>query len=147
VASSGGCSPSSGFLNCPRPQLPASHSNSSQQLSKTKLSYDQWSVSQSVLVSRTHLGPKTRFVLLSDSCGCVDVGLLFTIAAGPRQHSHSRVQVPQDSLPYSTVSGLRLPQLEGPSVCIYIPQEQGGPVIPPDTGFPFHRILQLARLR
>jgi hypothetical protein len=31
-ASNGGRSPSSGFPNCPRPQLPASHSNSSQRL-------------------------------------------------------------------------------------------------------------------
>jgi hypothetical protein len=30
---------------------------------------------------------------------------------------------------------------------IYIPQEQGGPVIPPGTGFPFNRLLQLAGLR
>jgi hypothetical protein len=31
-------------------------------------------VSRPVLVSSTHLGPKTRFLLLSDSCGFVDVG-------------------------------------------------------------------------
>jgi hypothetical protein len=30
---------------------------------------------------------------------------------------------------------------------IYIPQEQGGPVIPPGTVFPFHRLLRLAGLR
>jgi hypothetical protein len=33
-----------------------------------------------------------------------------------------------------TVSDLRLPQLGGPGPCIYIPQEQGGPVIPTGTG-------------
>jgi hypothetical protein len=32
TVSNGGCSPSSGFLNCPQPQLPVSHSNNSQQL-------------------------------------------------------------------------------------------------------------------
>jgi hypothetical protein len=32
---------------------------------------------------------------------------------------------------------LRLPQLRGPGPHIYVPQEQGGPVIPPGTGFPF----------
>jgi hypothetical protein len=50
---------------------------------------------------KTHLGPKARYLLLSDSCGFVDVGCLldermglsFTVAAGPRQRSHSRVQV------------------------------------------------------
>jgi hypothetical protein len=36
-------------------------------------------------------------------------GLSFTISAGPRQHSHSRVRVPWDSRPYLTVSDLRLP--------------------------------------
>jgi hypothetical protein len=33
------------------------------------------------------------------------------------------------------LSHLRLPQPGGPGSRIYIPQEQGGPVIPPDTGF------------
>jgi hypothetical protein len=32
---------------------------------------------------------------------------------------------------------LRLPQPGGPGLRIYIPQEQGGPGIPPGTGFPF----------
>jgi hypothetical protein len=36
-------------------------------------------------------------------------GLSFTTAAGPRQHSHSRVRVPWDSRPYFTVSDSRLP--------------------------------------
>jgi hypothetical protein len=39
---------------------------------------------------------------------------------------------------------LRLPQPGGPGSRIYIPQEQGGPVIPPGTGFPFCRLLRLA---
>jgi hypothetical protein len=33
-----------------------------------------------------------------------------------------------------TVSDLRLPQPGGPGPCIYIPQEQGGPVIPSRHG-------------
>jgi hypothetical protein len=39
------------------------------------------------------------------------------------------------------------PQPGGPGPRIYIPQEQGGSVIPPSTGFPFHRLLRLAGLR
>jgi hypothetical protein len=35
-------------------------------------------------------------------------GLSFTLAAGPRQRSHSRVRVPWDSRPYFTVSDSRL---------------------------------------
>jgi hypothetical protein len=33
----------------------------------------------------------------------------------------------------------------GPRICI--PQEQGGPIIPPVTGFPFRHLLRLAGLR
>jgi hypothetical protein len=39
---------------------------------------------------------------------------------------------------------LRLPQPGRPGSRIYIPQEQGGPVIPPSTGFPLGRLLRLA---
>jgi hypothetical protein len=43
-------------------------------IQKSKLCYNQRSVSQSVLVSSTHLGLMTGFLLLSNSCGFVDVG-------------------------------------------------------------------------
>jgi hypothetical protein len=74
-------------------------------------------------------------------------GLSFTIAAGHRQRSHSRVRVSRDSQTYSTILDSRLPQPGGPGVSIYIPQDHGVPVIPPGTGFPFCRLLRLARLR
>jgi hypothetical protein len=74
-------------------------------------------------------------------------GLSFTIAAGLRQRSHCRVRVPRDSWPYFTVSDSRLLQPGGPGPRIYIPQKQGGPVIPPGTGFPFRRFLRLTVLR
>jgi hypothetical protein len=47
-------------------------------------------------------------------------------------HCHSPVQVPQNSW-----SHLRLPRPGGPGPRIYIPHEQGGPVIPSDPGLPF----------
>jgi hypothetical protein len=94
VASNGGYSPSSGFPNYPRPQLPASHSYSSQQLNPssslsnsitdfTNSLLTDWltslpkakikvrvmlgqTVSQPVyLSSKPHLGPKTRLNLSS----------------------------------------------------------------------------------
>jgi hypothetical protein len=40
----------------------------------SELCYDRRSVGQSVLVSSTHQGLTTRFLLLSDNCGFVDVG-------------------------------------------------------------------------
>jgi hypothetical protein len=74
-------------------------------------------------------------------------GLLFTIAAGPCQRIHSSVRVPHDSLPHFNVWDSRLPQTGGPGSHIYIPQEQGGPVIPLGIGFHFHHLLRLAGLR
>jgi hypothetical protein len=96
-----------------------------------------------------------------DSCYCQTVagllmwgdlsderkGLSFTIAAGPRQRNHYRVRVPRDTWPYFTVSDSILPQRGGSSPRIYIPQEQGGAVIPPGTVFPFRRLLRLAGQR
>jgi hypothetical protein len=38
------------------------------------------------------------------------------------------------------------PQPGGPGLCIYVPQWQSGPVIPPGTGFPFRRFLQFGGL-
>jgi hypothetical protein len=42
---------------------------------------------------------------------------------------------------------VRLPQPGGPGSRICIPQEQGGPVIPPGTESPLRRLLRLAGLR
>jgi hypothetical protein len=39
------------------------------------------------------------------------------------------------------------PQLGGPGPCIYTPQEDNGPVIPPGTGFHFRRLLRLTGIR
>jgi hypothetical protein len=45
------------------------------------------------------------------------------------------------------LSQMRLPQPGGPGPRIYIPQEQGAPVIAPGTGFTFRRFLRLSELR
>jgi hypothetical protein len=71
-------------------------------------------------------------------------GLMFTISAGPRQRSHSRVTVSRGSWPHFTVWDSRVPQPGGPGPCTYILQENGDPVTPPGTGFTFRRLLRLA---
>jgi hypothetical protein len=75
-------------------------------------------------------------------------GRSFTITAGPRHRSQSRVRLLRDSWPYFyfTVSDSRISQPGGPGHRIYIAQA-GGPVIPTGTGFPFHRLLRQAGLR
>jgi hypothetical protein len=75
------------------------------------------------------------------------MGLSFTIAAGPRQRSHSHVRVPRDSWPHFTVPDSRLPEPGGLGPHNYIPQKQGGPITPPGTGFSFRRLLRLTRIR
>jgi hypothetical protein len=109
------------------------------------LCYERRSVGQSVLVSSTHLGLTTKYLLLSVAgllmWGALSderTGLPFTNAADLRQRNHSWVRVPLDSW---------LPQPRGPRPRIYIPQEQGGQVVPPGTGFPFRHLLRLAGLR
>jgi hypothetical protein len=75
------------------------------------------------------------------------MGLSFTVSAGPRHRSHSRVGAPRDSWRYFTVPHSELPQPGGPCPRIYFPHEQGGPVIPPGTGFLFCHLLWLVELR
>jgi hypothetical protein len=52
--------------------------------------------------------------------------LSFTLAAGPRQRTHSQVRVSRNSWQYFPVSYSRLLQPSGRGPRIYIPQEQGG---------------------
>jgi hypothetical protein len=100
-------------------------------------------VSRSVCLGvKPRLGPKARFLLLSDSCDFVHVGvpldertgLSFINAAGPRQRSPSRIRVPWTHDRILLRSGLRLPQPGGLGPRIYIPQKEGGPVIPQALG-------------
>jgi hypothetical protein len=90
-----------------------------------------------------------NFIFQLNTCVLFDerMGLSFTIVAGTRQRSHSQVRVPRDSWPRFTVSDSKFPQSGGLGLRIYIPPDQDVPVIPPGTGFPFHRLLRLAGLR
>jgi hypothetical protein len=112
-------------------------------LSKSKLRYDRRSVGQSVLVSSTHLGLTTRFLLLSDSCEFVDVGRSLWRENGSAVYNcywSSPLQSflgpsPTGLVTIFTVSDSIL-QPGGPGPRIYIPQEQGDPVTHPGTEFP-----------
>jgi hypothetical protein len=54
-------------------------------------------------------------------------GLSFTVAAGPRHRSHSRVRVPLDSWPYFTGLDSRLPQPGGLGPLYLYPSGTGWP--------------------
>jgi hypothetical protein len=201
TAFNGGRSPSSGFPDCPQPQLLASNSNSLQRLNPSKSGqlnccwpssaqsilvagpvwtiflffpdfYVFWKKKWGLLFERGRvwlllvtriqiyvttevsrpapiLGQRPHFYYCQTVSGLLTwgalsherTGLSFTTAAGHRQCSHSQVR-----WPYFTVSHSRLSQPGGPSPRIYIPQEQGGPLIPPGTGFTFRRLLLFAGL-
>jgi hypothetical protein len=80
-------------------------------------------------------------------CGALSLMRERICCTWPRQHSHSWVRVPRNSWTYFTVSDSRLPQPGDPGPRIYIPHEEGGPVLPPGTEFPFRRLLRLSGLR
>jgi hypothetical protein len=124
------CTP---VLNCPKSE------------SESELLYDRrFTANQFVLATSPLRLTTGNFIFQLNTCGySLTRGCLsFTIDAGPRQCSHSQIRVPRDSWPYFAASDSRLPQLEGPSPRTCIPQEQGGPIIPPGTGLlPHARVM------
>jgi hypothetical protein len=122
-----------------------------QPLLKLKLSYDRRSVSQSVLMSGSHLKPITRFLfsvwqLRVSWCEVPSLtrgwvcNLLVQLLLGLGSQSR-RIR---DNI---LLCHLRLSKPGGRGPRIYIPQKKGSPVIPPGTGFPFRRTLRLAGQR
>jgi hypothetical protein len=61
-------------------------------------------------------------------------------------YDHLQAEISGNPDNHILLSLLRLPQPGGQGPRIYIPQEQGGSVIPLGTGFHFHRLLRLAGL-
>jgi hypothetical protein len=117
--------------------------------SKSKLLYDWRSVSQSVCLGvEPTLWLVARYYFLSESCCLASMGHPLWWVDGPAvcsvitQWSESRRMSN-----HTLLSHLRLPQPGGLGSCIYIPQEQGDPVIPLGTVFPLCRFLRLAGLR
>jgi hypothetical protein len=122
--------------------------NSFKQTQRQNQSYVTTDGHRPVYVSSTHLRHMARFLLLSDSCGFVDVRCSLWRENGSAVYNCCWSSPAQSFLGLSPV-WLRFesPQRGGSGPRIYIPQEQGRPIIPPGTGFPFHRLLWLAGLR
>jgi hypothetical protein len=126
---------------------------------KLKLNYDRQSGGQSVLVSGIRLGPRDQFFFLLEIffrqlrvCYFVAPSLTRGQVCNLLLLLVLTSAVPLGPEPRGTKDHillsqfLRLPQPGGPGPCIYIPQEQGGPDIPPGTGFHFRRLLRLTGL-
>jgi hypothetical protein len=98
-----------------------------------------------------HLGPMARFILLSDICGLHVEGRPPWREDGSAIYSYNLLSLSGPSpaeLVTTSYCLIRVsPQPIGPGPCIYIPQEQGGAIIPPGTGLPFCRLLRLAGLQ
>jgi hypothetical protein len=95
------------------------------------------SVSQSVLVSSTHLGPKTKFLSLTvagllmwGTLSNKRTGLLFIIAAGPHQRSHSQVRVLRVSRPILLSQTRDCPNLEGQVLVFISPRNRAAQLKP-----------------
>jgi hypothetical protein len=97
---------------------------------------------------RAHSGTCDHVLLLSESCCLVSMGRPVwredgsTICSAITQWSESR-----RTHNHTLLSSLRLLQPGGPGSRIHIRQEHYGPVIPPGTGFPLRRLLQLGGIR
>jgi hypothetical protein len=97
-------------------------------------------------VSSLHLWPITRFFCYCRTFAVLKLkrGRVCTLLIQFTVSLRSKYRRTHD---HTLLSHLRLSQPGGPGPCIYISQEQGGPVIVPGTGFPFCRLLRLAGLR
>jgi hypothetical protein len=115
---------------------------------QVRLFCDRRSVGQSVLVSAPPTWPDfyyclafADFMLLSPSLtrGRVcNLLVQFAVTLGSKsRRTHDHI----------LLSHLRLPQPGGPDPCIYIPQEQGCPIISPGTKPSFCGLLRLVGLR
>jgi hypothetical protein len=126
-----------------RTMLPhTSGCKSRQRKSTAKLCYDLRSAGQSALVSSPIWGPRSDFCYSQITAGSFmwgalsdeRMGLSFTITAGPRRRSHSRVSVPRDSWPYFTVSDSRLPQPGGQGPVFISPRNRVTQLYPQALG-------------
>jgi hypothetical protein len=112
--------------------------------SKSKLLYDWRSISQYVLVSSTLVGLETRYYFLSECC-CLTFTVLFLCGALSDERTGQQFAVSELLRTRNhTLRLIWLPQSGGPGSRIYIPQEQGGSIIPPGTGFPLRRLIRFA---
>jgi hypothetical protein len=127
----------------------AQYSNLCPTIVKLKFHCYRWSDGQFILVWGLHLWSTTFITvrhLRPSCCGAsfLTRGRVCNLLLQITVTLVSKFRRTDDPI---LLSYLRLPQFGGPGSRIYIPQEQGGQVIPPGTGLPFYRLLRLSGLR
>jgi hypothetical protein len=75
------------------------------------------------------------------------MGRSFTIAAVPRQRSHSQVRFPRLMTIFYCLRFETPPKLEGQAPVFISPRKRVSRLYPPGIGFPFRRLLRLTGLR
>jgi hypothetical protein len=113
-----------------------------------KLCYGRWSADQPQLVPSTRLGLKSTVTCLLTWLSSMsrDRSVVYSCSWS----SQAQPIWGPNTVGYLTVSYSWFPKPGGPGVPgprIYIPQEQGGLVALPVTGFPFRHLLLLAGLK
>lgn len=148
TALSGNVSQQPTLLCCPRMLADNSHqppslpSQLSQNYSNKKgQSYVMTEIRRPVCFNiKPPSGVQDQICIAVDSCEFVSderTSLYFTVAAVPRQRSHSRVRYPWESWPYFAVSNSRPPHVEG----------QVSILESPGTGFPLGRLQRFIGLQ
>jgi hypothetical protein len=142
------------WMNCTKFQQCLGKGLKNRSRSRSYFTTDSLSVSQSVCLGIEYpCGTCDQILfpvgmLLSEICGLVSVGR--PLWREVRSAICSVITQWTESLRtrnHILLSHLRLPQPGGPGSRIYIPQEQGAPVIPPGIGFPLLRLLRISGLR
>jgi hypothetical protein len=122
---------------------------------KLKLCYDRRSVGQSASLTWYRIPLWGPCLLLPDICGFLDVlcplwredeSIVYNCCRNSLAQSLS-VPSPAGTMTIFSVSKLRLHQLGWPGPRINIPWEQSGTIIHRGTGFFFHHLYRLARMR
>jgi hypothetical protein len=115
--------------------------------SESELLYDWRFTTNQFVLATSPLRLASNFIFPLNTYGYSTYGSVVYNCFWSSPAQLSQVRVPLDSWPHFIVSDSRLHQPGGWGPRIYIPEEQGRPVIPPGTGFHFHRLLRLPELR
>jgi hypothetical protein len=123
----GWCFSSFGFPKCPWLKL-------QQQQQLTKLNSSNYLTNSHSHQRATHINKAViQFMWVDERAG-----LSFTVAAGPRQCNNSCFSVPRNLWPYFTFSDSRLADPGGLGSRVYVPQKEGGPIVPPTNWVHLH---------